>query len=225
MEKTFHPSWKTILDPIFQEDYFLLLEKKVDERRCQKDIHVLPPESDVFNAFKKTSFEDIKVVIIGQDPYHGVGQAHGLSFSVQPNCKIPPSLKNIFTELAQDLEVMPPHHGCLEHWAQQGVLLLNAYLTVEESKPMAHSKLGWAKFTDSVISSISEKLENVVFILWGNFAIKKEILIDASKHLILKGVHPSPLSATRGFFGSKPFSKTNIYLLKHNKSTIHWAIQ
>lgn len=225
MEKNYHPSWTDILEPLFLAPNFVQLEQKIDALRLHNDKTILPPPADVFNAFFFTKFEEVKVVIIGQDPYHGVGQAHGLSFSVQPNCKIPPSLRNIYTELAQDLEVMPPHHGCLEHWAQQGVLLLNAYLTVEESKPMAHSKLGWAKFTDSVISCISEKLENVVFILWGNFAIKKEILIDASKHLILKGVHPSPLSATRGFFGSKPFSKTNIYLLIHNKSTIHWAIQ
>ena len=224
MEKKYHPSWEHILVNECSEAYFKQLENIIDDKRKQKDVVVLPPEDEVFNAFLLTPFHQVKVVILGQDPYHSIGQAHGLSFSVKPNVKIPPSLRNIFTELSNDLNVMPPHHGYLEQWALQGVLLLNAYLTVEESKPMAHSKLGWAKFTDKIIQAIAEQHDHIVFILWGNFAMQKETLIDASKHCIVKGVHPSPLSASRGFWGSKPFSQTNAYLIENHKTPINWNL-
>lgn len=185
---------------------------------------VYPPLTDVFKAFDKCSFENTKVVILGQDPYHGAGQANGLSFSVSKGIKIPPSLRNIFKELKDDVGVEYPGHGDLSSWAEQGVLLLNATLTVEEGKPGSHQKMGWEDFTDSVIEGISKHKKNVVFILWGAFAQQKEELINAERHCIIKSPHPSPFSARKGFFGSKPFSKTNAYLSENQKGKIDWNL-
>lgn len=185
---------------------------------------VYPSSALVFQAFEKCSFENTKVVILGQDPYHGAGQANGLSFSVGEGLKIPPSLRNIFKELRDDVGVDFPGHGDLSSWAEQGVLLMNATLTVEEGKPGSHQKMGWELFTDSVIAGISKYKTNVVFILWGAFAQQKEELIDTSKHFVLKSPHPSPFSARKGFFGSKPFSKTNVYLSENQKGKIDWQL-
>jgi uracil-DNA glycosylase len=198
------------------------LKKKLIE--CQnKNITVYPEKSKIFNAFHLTPFQKIKVVILGQDPYHGPGQAHGLSFSVPHNIKTPPSLMNIFKELDSDLKVeINKTNGNLEHWAKQGVFLLNTTLTVEKSKPMSHKNFGWNIFTDKVIEIINHYRENIVFILWGAHAHSKTHLIDSSKHLILKSVHPSPLSSHRGFFGSRPFSQTNNYLESKEIDKIVW---
>jgi uracil-DNA glycosylase len=199
------------------------LKKKLIE--CQnKNITAYPEKSKVFNAFHLTPFQKIKVVILGQDPYHGPGQAHGLSFSVPHNIKTPPSLMNIFKELDSDLKVeINKTNGNLEHWAKQGVFLLNTTLTVEKSKPMSHKNFGWNIFTDKVIEIINHYRENIVFILWGAHAHSKTHLIDSSKHLILKSVHPSPLSSHRGFFGSRPFSQTNNYLESKEIDRIIWV--
>lgn len=185
---------------------------------------VYPPKEQLFAAFQHCKVVDLKVVILGQDPYHQYGQANGLSFSVNPGIAIPPSLRNIYTELYNDLGILPKNHGDLSTWAKQGVLLLNTYLSVVDSKPMAHSKYGWEAFTDFVIHQTNLHCKNVVYILWGNFAQKKSILIDETKHLIIKSAHPSPLSASRGFLGSKPFSTTNKYLLEHQKEPIDWSL-
>ena len=185
---------------------------------------VYPPKEQLFAAFQHCKVVDLKVVILGQDPYHQYGQANGLSFSVNPGIAIPPSLRNIYTELYNDLGILPNNHGDLSTWAKQGVLLLNTYLSVVDSKPMAHSKYGWEAFTDFVIHQTNLHCKNVVYILWGNFAQKKSILIDETKHLIIKSAHPSPLSASRGFLGSKPFSTTNKYLLEHQKEPIDWSL-
>lgn len=185
---------------------------------------IYPPLTEVFNAFEKCSFENTKVVILGQDPYHGKGQANGLSFSVAKNMKIPPSLRNIFKELKEDVGVEYPGHGDLASWAEQGVLLLNATLTVEEGKPGSHQKMGWEDFTDAVIQGISKNKSHVVFMLWGAFAQQKEGLINTEKHCIIKSPHPSPFSARRGFFGSKPFSKTNTYLSENQQGKIDWNL-
>lgn len=185
---------------------------------------IFPPKNCIFEALKKTSFKNTKVVIIGQDPYHGIGEAHGLSFSVQKGIKVPPSLKNIYKELYDDLGVPPKNHGDLTEWAKQGVLLLNAVLTVEKDKAASHRNLGWEKLTDYIIKMLNIKEEPVVFILWGNFAKEKANLITNSKHLILTSPHPSPFSAHNGFFGSKPFSRTNNFLKKNNQSVIDWSL-
>ena len=186
---------------------------------------VFPPSSLIFNAFNLTPFDDVKVVILGQDPYHNIGQAHGLAFSVPDNIQKPPSLINIFKELNQDMGLPIPTHGNLEKWAKEGVLLLNASLTVRAHMAASHAKIGWQHFTDAAIKALSDKKQNLVFILWGNYAIAKENLIDHNKHLILKTVHPSPLSASRGFFGCRHFSKTNEYLIKNNIKPINWEIE
>ncbi len=185
---------------------------------------IFPPDQYIFEAFRLTPFENVKVVILGQDPYHGQGQAHGLAFSVRPGVKPPPSLVNIFKELQEDLEVPNPEGGSLEKWAKQGVLLLNAVLTVEEGRPGSHHQKGWERFTDKVIEILSEKKNNLVFILWGSPAQRKASKVDDKKHLILKSVHPSPLSVYRGFYGSKPFSKTNQYLRQHHIREIDWRL-
>lgn len=185
---------------------------------------VYPPKEQLFAAFQHCKVVDLKVVILGQDPYHQYGQANGLSFSVNPGIAIPPSLRNIYTELYNDLGILPKNHGDLSAWAKQGVLLLNTYLSVVDSKPMAHSKYGWEAFTDFVIHQTNLHCKNVVYILWGNFAQKKSIFIDETKHLIIRSAHPSPLSASRGFLGSKPFSTTNKYLLEHQKEPIDWSL-
>jgi uracil-DNA glycosylase len=215
-------SWQTILHTELNSNYihklnsFLLFE--------EKQHNVYPPSREIFNAFNLTPFKDVKVVIIGQDPYHNIGQAHGLSFSVKKGTKTPPSLKNIFKELKTDLDIPTPAHGNLENWAAQGVLLLNATLTVRANEAGSHQKQGWETFTDATISAISNLKSDVVFILWGKFAQNKEILIDANKHHILKAAHPSPFSAYRGFLGCKHFSKTNELLKNNNQSIINWKI-
>lgn len=185
---------------------------------------IFPPQDHIFEALKLTSFENTKVVIVGQDPYHGEGEAHGLSFSVQKGIKIPPSLKNIYKELETDLNIKPKSHGDLSGWAKQGVLLLNAVLTVEKDKAASHRNLGWERLTDYIIKVLNTKEDPIVFILWGNFAKAKAALINNPNHLILTSAHPSPFSANNGFFGSKPFSKTNDYLKSHNKKTIDWSL-
>jgi uracil-DNA glycosylase len=217
-------SWKALLSEEFTKSYFIAIKQFILLER-EKGKRVFPPGSFIFNAFKLTPFQIVKVVIIGQDPYHGAGQAHGLSFSVPNGIKPPPSLVNIFKELKADLNIETPSHGNLEAWAKQGVLLLNAVLTVNESEPASHQNAGWELFTNAVIRKISDEKTNVVFIFWGKFAQQKESLIDASKHLILKAAHPSPFSAYNGFFGSKPFSKTNEYLSSKGLQPIDWNLE
>ena len=215
-------SWIQYLEEELNQSYMKDLKKKLIECK-NKNINVYPEKSKIFNAFHLTPFQKIKVVILGQDPYHGPGQAHGLSFSVPHNIKTPPSLMNIFKELDSDLKVeINKTNGNLEHWAKQGVFLLNTTLTVEKSKPMSHKNFGWNIFTDKVIEIINHYRENIVFILWGAHAHSKTHLIDSSKHLILKSVHPSPLSSHRGFFGSRPFSQTNNYLESKEIDKIVW---
>jgi uracil-DNA glycosylase len=218
------PSWLEVLRDEFEKDYMLKLKQFLKEEK-EAGHKVYPKGSDIFNAFNKTPFDNLKVVILGQDPYHGANQAHGLSFSVQKGITPPPSLKNIYKELVTDIPGFAiPNHGDLTEWAEQGVLLLNASLTVRESTPGSHQKKGWEEFTDTVIKTISEKKEGIVFILWGAFAQAKAELIDQKKHFIIKSPHPSPFSADRGFFGSKPFSKTNAILVKEGKKPIDWQI-
>ncbi|HET8705552.1 MAG TPA: uracil-DNA glycosylase, partial [Pseudomonadales bacterium] len=185
---------------------------------------IYPRGDEYFNALDSTPFNKVKVVILGQDPYHGPGQAHGLCFSVRKGVPFPPSLRNIFEEIKRDLGIAPPRHGCLEHWAAQGVLLLNAVLTVEEGQAAAHAGKGWEHFTDRVVRELSEHRSNLVFLLWGGYAQKKGAVIDRDKHLVLETVHPSPLSAHRGFFGSGHFSKTNQYLVEHGQLPIDWSL-
>ena len=202
--------WDEILKEEYQKPYFITLLKTLQVEYRQKE--VFPKKSDVFRAMRLTDYDDIKIVILGQDPYHGTGEAEGLSFSVQENIKKPPSLKNIFKELKNDLGYEEPKSGSLVKWAQEGVLLLNAILTVEKDKPLSHKPLGWERFTDEVIKKINEKQTPVVFILWGNYARSKKIYITNPIHYIIESPHPSPFSANNGFFGSKPFSKANKYL-------------
>lgn len=217
-------SWTDVLGAEKQAPYFQQIMSFVEQQRHAGKV-VYPPQADVFNAFKLTDFEDVRVVILGQDPYHGPNQAHGLCFSVQHGVKTPPSLVNIYKELAQDIEGFTiPQHGNLLSWAQQGVLLLNTVLTVEQAQAHSHSKIGWETFTDNVIKRISEHLEGVVFLLWGSHAQKKGAVIDVGKHHILKAPHPSPLSAHRGFLGCKHFSQTNILLAQQAKPTVDWRL-
>ena len=218
------PSWLKVLHGEFEKDYMVKLKEFLKQER-DAGHKIYPKGTDIFNAFKKTPFDDLKVVILGQDPYHGANQAHGLSFSVQKGITPPPSLKNIYKELATDIHGFKiPTHGDLTEWAEQGVLLLNATLTVRDSSPASHQKKGWEEFTDQVIKTISDQKEGVVFILWGAYAQAKAELIDKSKHFIIKSPHPSPFSADRGFFGSKPFSKTNEILVKEGKKPIDWQV-
>ena len=214
--------WYKALKDEFEASYFADIKSFLIEEKKQHI--VFPPSSLIFNAFNLTPFDDVKVVILGQDPYHNIGQAHGLAFSVPDNIQKPPSLINIFKELNQDLGLPIPLNGNLEKWAKEGVLLLNASLTVRAHVAASHAKIGWQQFTDAAIKALSDKKQNLVFILWGNYAIAKENLIDHDKHLILKTVHPSPLSASRGFFGCKHFSKTNEYLVKNNIKPIDWSL-
>ena len=217
-----HPSWLNHLKDEFQKDYMMLIKKKLLELK-KNNIPFYPAGKDLFKAFNLTPLDQLKVVILGQDPYHGPNQAHGLCFSVPESIKPPPSLINIFKELTDDLGMKTKRaNGNLESWARQGVFLLNTTLTVEKSKPLSHQKLGWDIFTDKVISVINEVKDHVVFILWGSFAQNKKDLIDSNKHLILTAPHPSPLSAHRGFFGSKPFSKTNAFLVSKQIDIIQW---
>lgn len=214
-------SWKVVLQEEFNKPYFHELVHHIKTRK--KEGHVVyPPGPDIFNAFRYTPFHEVKVLLLGQDPYHGPNQAHGLCFSVQEGIAPPPSVQNIFKELKSDIGKEIPTHSNLTSWAQQGVLMLNASLTVEAGQPMSHSKIGWEQFTDRVIQLVSEKLEGVVFILWGRFAQEKEKWIDATKHCVLKSAHPSPFSAYQGFFGCKHFSLTNAYLQQLGKAEIRW---
>lgn len=223
MEKLYDESWAPILKPLMQQDYMKKLSAFVQQERQQYEIY--PPKDLVFNAFRLTPLQDVKVVILGQDPYHNVGQAHGLSFSVPSGIAFPPSLKNIFAELTTDIDGFQiPNSGDLTKWAKQGVLLLNATLTVRAHQAASHQKQGWETFTDQVIEKISFELENVVFLLWGSYAQKKSALVDNKKHLILKAVHPSPLSVYRGFFGSKHFSQANAYLSANGRQPIDWKL-
>lgn len=215
-------SWKGVLKNEFEKDYFIKLTEFIKNEYATKVIY--PPQSQIFSAFDYTSFHDVKVVIIGQDPYHGEGQANGLSFSVANDVKIPPSLRNIYKELKTDLGIEESVSGNLESWAKQGVLLLNATLTVEASNAGSHQKKGWEEFTDTVIKLLSEEKQNIVFILWGSYAQKKGVKIDRTKHLVIETAHPSPLGAYRGFWESKPFSKTNEYLKSKNIQEINWKI-
>jgi uracil-DNA glycosylase len=215
-------SWQLHLQKEFKKPYFLELNNFLESEKSTYTI--FPKEQDVFKAFELTPFDAVKVVILGQDPYHGLNQAHGLSFSVNKGVKVPPSLQNIFKELQTDNNSSIPTHGNLTHWAQQGVLLLNATLTVREGLPGSHQKKGWETFTDAVIKCISDEKEQIVFLLWGNYAKTKAPLIDANKHLILDAAHPSPL-ARGAFFGSKHFSKTNAYLISNQIKPIDWNLQ
>ena len=223
MEVKIEKSWKEVLKSEFAKPYFEQIPLHIKTEKSQGKI-IYPPGSVIFSAFNLTPFDKVKVVILGQDPYHGKGQAHGLCFSVQNGVPPPPSLMNIFKELQDDIGIDIPNHGNLTHWAEQGVFLLNASLTVRTGEPMSHSKIGWATFTDTVIKKISELKKNVVFILWGKFAQEKRVLIDESKHLILRSVHPSPLSAYGGFFGCRHFSKTNEYLVSKGIDPVDWSL-
>lgn len=214
--------WGEILKYEFEKEYFLKLMSFLDEEYKNKKIY--PPRSEIFYALETSSYKDTKVVILGQDPYHGEGQAHGLSFSVKPGVEQPPSLKNIFRELESDLDIMSPNHGFLNKWAKQGVLMLNASLTVEDSIPNSHSKKGWTTFTDKVIEKLNERIEPVIFILWGNNARQKLPFITGKQHFVLQAPHPSPLSASRGFFGCKHFSKINQILVKTGHKPIDWQL-
>jgi len=214
--------WKRVLMDQFQSPYFTALKEFLLEEK--KHYTLYPPGPLIFNAFQRTPFERVKVVILGQDPYHGKGQAHGLCFSVPPGIPQPPSLVNIFKELHSDLGIPVPEHGNLEKWAGQGVLLINATLTVRDGQAGSHQKRGWETFTNRVIELVSQEKNGVVFLLWGRFAQAKESLIDGNKHLILKAAHPSPLSAYNGFFGCKHFSLSNEYLEQHGKGGIDWTL-
>jgi uracil-DNA glycosylase len=220
MDVKIEESWKQQLQDEFDKPYFKQLTDFVRSEYASQTVY--PPAKLIFNAFNQCPFDRVKVVILGQDPYHGPGQAHGLCFSVNNGVEFPPSLRNIFKEIHDDTGAPVPASGNLERWAKQGVLLLNATLTVRAHIAGSHQKKGWEQFTDSVIHLVADRLENVVFILWGNYAISKGEFIDPGKHLILKSVHPSPLSASRGFFGNKQFSATNKYLLEHGKEQIIW---
>ena len=213
--------WKDVLGEEREKDYFKELLGFVEGER-QKGKIIYPPNSEVFAALQHTPFSEVKVVILGQDPYHGPNQAHGLSFSVKEGIPFPPSLQNIFLELKNDLSIQKPNSGCLMRWAKQGVLLLNAVLTVEAGNAGSHANRGWEKFTDKVISELNQKRNEVVFMLWGSYAQKKGEFLDGARHLILKAPHPSPLSAHRGFLGCKHFSKANAYLKSKGISEISW---
>jgi len=217
-------SWKRVLLQEFQQPYMHQLRQfLLSELRAGKQI--FPKSREYFNAFYYVPFEEVKVVILGQDPYHGVGQAHGLAFSVQPHVSVPPSLKNIFKELKQDVGIDSPTHGCLTSWSRQGVLLLNATLTVESGRPGSHQNKGWEIFTDRVIHVLNEQRDHLVFMLWGAYAQRKGVFINNKKHLVLKSSHPSPFSSDRGFFGCAHFSKANRYLQDHHIQEIDWNIQ
>lgn len=220
MDVKIESTWKEKLSEEFEKEYFSTLAEFVKSEYQSKKI--FPPPREIFSAFEFAPFENVKVVILGQDPYHGDGQAHGLCFSVKEGVSTPPSLVNIYKEIVDDVGGEVPDGGNLSHWAKQGVLLLNATLTVEAHKAGSHQGKGWEEFTDAAIKKLAEEKENLVFILWGSHAQKKGSFIDEDKHLVIKSPHPSPLSAYRGFFGSKPFSKTNAYLAWHGKNTINW---
>lgn len=220
MDVKIEQSWKSRLQAEFEAKYFNDLTLFVKSEYQQHKI--FPPPKQIFSAFDQSPFEKTRVVILGQDPYHGDGQAHGLCFSVQEGTRMPPSLQNIFKEIKDDLNIAPPTHGCLDRWAKQGVLLLNATLTVRAHQAGSHQNKGWEQFTDAVIRKLSEEKENVVFLLWGAYAQRKGEFIDRNKHLVLASAHPSPFAAHRGFFGNKHFSKTNDYLRAKGLEGISW---
>lgn len=216
-------SWKAVLGDEFAQPYMRNLK---DFLRAEKAAgkQIFPKGAEYFRALDLTPLDEVRVVILGQDPYHGAGQAHGLCFSVKPGVRIPPSLVNIYKELQSDLGIAPARHGFLEHWAQQGVLLLNSVLTVEEARAASHQGQGWERFTDAVIRAVNEDCEHVVFMLWGSYAQKKAAFVDGSRHLVLKAPHPSPLSAHNGFFGCRHFSQANDYLLSKGRNAIDWQL-
>ncbi len=216
-------AWLKALEREFSAPYMQSLKQFLRKEKDAKKV-VFPKSKDVFSAFNYTPLDKVKVVILGQDPYHGLGQAHGLCFSVLPKVAIPPSLVNIYQELKADLNITPPDHGCLIPWAKQGVLLLNAVLTVEQGKAASHQGKGWELFTDEVIKILNDQPRPIVFVLWGSYAQRKGSVIDESKHLVIKCVHPSPLSAYRGFLGSRPFSKINEFLIKQGQTPIDWSL-
>lgn len=219
-----HESWKAVLSDEFQKPYFHALKSFLLSEKQAKQV-VFPPGKQIFNAFDTTPFDKVKVVILGQDPYHGPGQAHGLCFSVQPGVRTPPSLRNIYKELESDIGFTPPGHGYLQQWAENGVLLLNAILTVRAHQAASHRGKGWEEFTDAAIRQLNAQREGLVFMLWGGFAKKKASMLDASKHLILKASHPSPLSAHNGWFGCKHFSQANDYLASKGQAPIDWSLE
>ncbi|KEZ49335.1 uracil-DNA glycosylase [Metabacillus indicus] len=223
MKQLLHDGWWQWLKPEFEKSYYAKLREFLKEEYASETVY--PPMNDIFHALDATSYENVKAVILGQDPYHGPNQAHGLSFSVQKGVKQPPSLRNIFLELKDDLGCEPPDHGCLEKWADQGVLLLNTVLTVRKGQAASHKGQGWETFTDRIIELLNEREQPVVFILWGKHAAAKKELIDENRHVIIESPHPSPFSARRGFFGSKPFSKTNEALRKLGRDEIDWEIE
>jgi uracil-DNA glycosylase len=216
-------SWLSVIGDEFEKDYMLQLKQFLKQQKHQGKV-IYPPGKLIFNALNSTPFERVKVVILGQDPYHGPNQAHGLCFSVLPGVRFPPSLQNIYKELKTDLDIDPPNHGSLQAWAEQGVLLLNATLTVEKSNAGSHQGKGWEQFTNAVVNALNEQREGLVFLLWGSYAQQKGQFIHRDKHLVLQAPHPSPFSANRGFFGCKHFSKTNDYLRTHGQSSVNWAI-
>ncbi|HPH98827.1 MAG TPA: uracil-DNA glycosylase [Chitinophagaceae bacterium] len=223
MDVQIEPSWKEVLQQEFTKPYFQQIITFLKTEKASGKI-IYPPGGLIFNAFLQTPFNEVKVVVLGQDPYHGPGQAHGLSFSVPDNVKPPPSLVNIFKELQQDVGLPIPQNGNLTSWAKQGVLLLNAVLTVSARDAASHAKIGWMHFTDAVIKTISQQKEGVIFLLWGKFAHDKQGLIDETKHYVLKAAHPSPFSADKGFFGCKHFSKTNELLIQQGKEPVDWSL-
>lgn len=223
MIETSQLTWKSLLGQEKEQPYFKKILEFIQSER-QKGKIIYPAQENIFNALKLTPYENVKVVILGQDPYHGPHQAHGLSFSVLPGIKPPPSLMNIFQELHNDLQIPRPQHGCLEKWARQGVLLLNASLTVEAGKPQSHANIGWERFTDHIIKRLNEHPQRIVFLLWGAYAQKKINLINPLKHTVLTSTHPSPLSAYRGFLGCKHFSKTNKILTEKGRLAIDWSL-
>ncbi|SMN16202.1 Uracil-DNA glycosylase, family 1 [uncultured Candidatus Thioglobus sp.] len=219
--RTITNDWSDYLDPLFKRESYRRLTDFLAHQESS-NIKIFPPKDQIFKAFELSNFKQTKVIILGQDPYHGERQAHGLSFSVPDDIKIPPSLRNIYKELELDLSIKPNANGNLERWANQGVLLLNSALTVEKNSPRSHAKTPWIEFTESVIALLSDKKQNLVFLLWGAHAQQKAELIDANKHLVLTASHPSPRSVRKGFFGCKHFSKTNDYLKMHNLQQINW---
>ena len=222
MDVRIEPGWKEVLKPEFEKAYFAGISSFLHEELNNGKV-IYPPAKLIFNAFEQTPFDSLKVLLLGQDPYHQPGQAHGLSFSVPYGTPQPPSLRTVFTEMQDDIGILPPAHGCLEKWARQGVMLLNAVLTVEAGKPASHGNIGWMQFTDAVISAVSPRKEHVVFLLWGNFARSKKALIDPSRHYILEAAHPSPL-ARGAFYGSRPFSQANRYLQANGISPVDWSL-
>jgi uracil-DNA glycosylase len=222
MQPQLPASWQSLLADEFDKPYFHSLRAFVERERQEHT--VFPPEHEVFSALQLTPYDEVNVLLLGQDPYHDENQAHGLCFSVRPGIKPPPSLKNIFKELRDDLGCTIPNNGYLVPWARQGILLLNAVLTVRAHEPNSHKNKGWETFTDSVIRAVNNKQSSVVFVLWGSYAQKKRDLIDTTRHTIIEGVHPSPLSAKRGFFGSKPFSRINDVLRQSGKPAIDWQL-